>query len=159
MSIETIRQLRREGRHEEARALAVALASRHADDAELQFEAASLCDFLGQEARAVPFYLAALAGSLTGNHRRQALLGLGSTYRTLGRYGEAEATLRSGLSEFPDGSEFNVFLAMTWHNLGRSKEAVELLLTVIATTSTNPDIQPYRRAIGFYAQDVERIRP
>lgn len=151
-----IRRLRREGKHEEARQLAVALVTTNPDDAGLQFEAASVHDFLGLEAEAVSYYRAALAGDLDTEHRRQALLGLGSTYRTLGRYREAEEVLLKGSSEFPDGNEFNVFLAMTLHNLGNSKGAVELLLRVVASTSSDPNIQQYRRAIEFYAADVER---
>jgi thioredoxin-like negative regulator of GroEL len=52
-----------------------------------------------------------------------------------------------------------VFLAMTLHNLGQSKAAVECLLTVLAKTSSDNDIQAYRRAILFYAEDIERIWP
>ena len=36
---------------------------------------------------------------------REALVGLGSTYRTLGRHAEAEATLQQGRAEFPEARE------------------------------------------------------
>jgi hypothetical protein len=48
---------------------------------------------------------------------------------------------------------------MTLHNLGQSKAAFERLLTVLAETSSDRDIQAYRRAIVFYAQDIERVWP
>ena len=45
---------------------------------------------------------------------------------------------------------------MALHNIGRSKQAVELLLTVLAEASSDAQIQSYREAILFYAQDIER---
>lgn len=137
----------------------VQLAALSPSDAELQFEAACVHDFLGEEATAVPYYLAAISGDLTEEHLRSAYLGLGSTYRTLGRYAEAEATLRQGLERFPQANEIKVFLAMVLHNLGRSKAAVESLLVVLAETSADSRVQAYRQAIVFYAQDIERAWP
>ena len=155
-----IRALRGESRHEEAQALAVQLAAADPQDAELQFEAACVHDYLGLEAAAVPYYVAALkCGQLGAALRREALLGLGSTYRTLGRYAEAEATLRQGRAEFPEARELQVFLAMAMHNLGKGKDAVELLLRIVAATSSDPDIQTYRRAIQLYAEDVDKVWP
>jgi tetratricopeptide (TPR) repeat protein len=156
---EPILSLRRAGRHEEACALAVSLAAQFPRDAELQYQAACAHDFVGREAQAVPFYLTALAGDLSAEHRRSAYLGLGSTYRALGRYPEAERTLREGLAQFPDAAELKAFLAMALHNLGQSKQAVELLLTVLAQSSADPQVQSYREAILFYAQDLERSWP
>jgi hypothetical protein len=48
---------------------------------------------------------------------------------------------------------------MTLHNLGQSKRAVELLLTLLAQSSTDVHLQHYREAILFYAQDIERSWP
>lgn len=63
------------------------------------------------------------------------------------------------LRAFPKRAELKVFLAMALHNLGQSKQAVELLLTVLAESSGDVQIQSYREAILFYAQDVERSWP
>lgn len=156
---EQVLSLRRAGKHEEACSLAVALVAQLPGDAELQYQAACVHDFLGREAQAVPFYLAALHGSLLAEHLRSAYLGLGSTYRALGQYPAAERTLRQGLARFPDAAELKVFLAMALHNLGQSKQAVELLLTVLAESSNDAEIQNYRDAILFYAQDIERSWP
>lgn len=156
---EQVLSLRRAGKHEEACALAASLVAQFPEDAELQYQAACAHDFLGREAQAVPFYLAALSGSLSTEHLRSAYLGLGSTYRALGQYSEAERTLREGLARFPEAAELKVFFAMTLHNLGQSKQAVELLLTVLADSSGDAQIQSYRDAILFYAQDIERSWP
>jgi tetratricopeptide (TPR) repeat protein len=156
---EQVLSLRRAGKHEDACSLAVSLAAQCPDDAELQYQAACVHDFLGREAQAVPFYLAALSGSLSAEHRRSAYLGLGSTYRALGQYAEAERTLREGLTHFSDAAELKTFLAMALHNLGRSKQAVELLLTLLAQSSADTHLQGYREAILYYAQDIERSWP
>jgi thioredoxin-like negative regulator of GroEL len=159
MSLATARELRAAGRHDEARLLLVALAAAAPGDAEVQYEAACVHDFLGLEAQAVPYYLAALAGTLPDEHLRSAYTGLGSTYRTLGRHAEAEQVLLRGLQRFPDAAEMRVFLAMTQHNLGRSKPAIESLLKLLAETSADPGIRAYAGAIAFYADDVDRIWP
>ena len=159
MNIEKVRVLRQEGQHEEARLLATELAASSPRNAELQYEAASVHDYLGLEAEAIPFYKLAIAGDLPPESLRGAFLGLGSTYRTLGRYSEAKATLVEGLARFPDANEMKVFLAMVLHNLGEAKQAIEALLLVLAETTNDVNLQVYRRAIEFYAQDIERTWP
>ena len=64
MGIATARKLRSAGQHTEAKALLIELARLSPSDAEVQFEAACVHDYLGEEASAVPYYLAALAGTL-----------------------------------------------------------------------------------------------
>jgi tetratricopeptide (TPR) repeat protein len=156
MTRDTLLELRRAGRHDEALALALELAAQAPHDAPLQFEAACLCDYHGREAEAVPLYVNALRGELSPEDRRSAYLGLGSTYRALGRYAEAKSTLLEGSARFPQACEIAVFLAMALHNLGEHKQAIELLLRLIATTSSDRAIQDYRRAIEFYAEDIDR---
>jgi tetratricopeptide (TPR) repeat protein len=151
-----VREARRSGDLESARQLALVLAAEHPRDAELQYQAACVHDQLGREAEAVPFYEAALALGLPDESLRGAYLGLGSTFRTLGQYRQAEATLQAGLAHFPDAAELKTFLAMTLHNLGQSRQAVELLLTVVADTSADAHVAAYRDAIRFYARDIER---
>jgi len=159
MNLVLAKQLRAEGKHAEARDVLVALAAQSPDDAELQYEAACIHDFLGEEASAVTYYRTALLGPLSEEHLRGAYLGLGSTYRALGRYTEAEATLRQGVERFPEANEMKVFLAMALQNLGQSKAAVEYLLAVLAQTSGDKEIQAYRRAIALYAEDIDRKWP
>lgn len=156
MNAESIRTLRAQGKHEEARRLAVELAAGLPGDAEVQYEAACVHDSLGYEAEAVPFYKAAIAGDLSPARLRSAFVGLGSTYRALGRYSKARATLLDGLARFPEANELKVFLAMTRHNLGQSKEAVESLLMLLAATTSDESVQRYRNAIELYAGDIER---
>ncbi|MGF6533906.1 tetratricopeptide (TPR) repeat protein [Paraburkholderia sp. GAS206C] len=156
MSVKLLRKMRQGGEHEKARELAVQLAADRPNDAQLQFETACVHDYLGREAEAVPFYLAAIKGNLDKPFLRQAFLGLGSTYRVLGQYVEAKQALLDGLSRFPHANELKVFLAMTLHNLGEAKESVELLLKVVAKTSDDKAVRSYRKAIAFYAADIDK---
>jgi tetratricopeptide (TPR) repeat protein len=159
MSLAAARELRAAGRYDEAGVLLVALAAAAPGDADVQYETACVHDFLGLEAQAVPYYVAALAGALPDDLLRSAYTGLGSTYRTLGRHAESEEVLQQGLGRFPEAAEMKVFLAMTRHNLGRSKAAVESLLRLLAETSADPGIRAYAGAIAFYADDVDRVWP
>ncbi|MFO7298989.1 MAG: tetratricopeptide repeat protein [Actinomycetes bacterium] len=121
------------------------------DDPLLHFLAACAYDREGMEAQAVPHYHRAIDGGLDGEDLRRAYLGLGSTYRALGRYEEALETFDRGLLAFPGAAELRAFRAMALHNLGRSEEAVSELLKVLAEHSAEENIQHYRRAIEFYA--------
>ncbi|MEV7196511.1 tetratricopeptide repeat protein [Streptomyces sp. NPDC093510] len=149
-------RLREAGRPEEARERLVALAAELPDDAEVAYQTAWVHDTLGLEAEAVPYYERALRGTgLSDDDRRGALLGLGSTYRILGRYEEAVTTLGAGATEFPDDGGLKTFLAMALYNTGRTHDAMETLLTLLVTTSKDPEIAGYRPAIEEYAKDLD----
>ncbi|MFF1697595.1 tetratricopeptide repeat protein [Streptomyces sp. NPDC058257] len=152
-------RLREAGLREEAREQLLALCEQFPLDAEVAYQTAWVHDTLGLEAEAVPHYVRAVEnpGGLTPDDRRGALLGLGSTYRVLGRYPEAVTTLRDSVAEFPDDAALKTFLAMALYNTGRTHDAMEILLTLLATTSQDPDIAGYRPAIEHYAKDLDTI--
>ncbi|MFI6289231.1 tetratricopeptide repeat protein [Streptomyces sp. NPDC051018] len=146
-----------EGKREEARRRLVALSQRWPDDAEVAYQTAWAHDVLEREAEAVPYYRRALAGDgLTEADRCEALLGLGSTYRVLGRYEEAEETLRGAVAQFPGHGGLRAFLGMALYNTGRYEESVRLLLELVAETGEDPSVRAYRRAIEAYAADLHR---
>ena len=148
--------LREEDRTEEARQLLLSLSERFPQDAQVAYQTAWAHDKLGLETEAVPHYERSLAGEgLPTEDRVGAFLGLGSTYRVLGRYDQAVATLRRGLGEFPDDAGLKTFLAMALYNVGQAKESVSLLLRLLAATSGDERVQRYRRAIEFYADDLD----
>ena len=155
-SAERVRSLRSRGQHEVALRLALELAPQEPSNAELQYEVACVHDYLGREAAAVPFYLAAIAAGLSGEQLRGAYLGLGSTYRALGQYQEALATFDEGLRKFPNATELKVFKSMALYNVGSNKDAIAGLLAVVVQTSSDQTIQSYRRAITLYAEDLDR---
>lgn len=156
MSIEHIQTLRRAGRHEQARELAVQLAELHPDDASLQYEAACVHDYLGQERAAVPYYRRAIAVGLPPSQLRNAYLGLGSTLRALGQYGPALVVFDEGLAHFPTAPELQTFRAMTLYNLDRPKEAVAALLGVLCATTADSELRGLVPAIATYAEDLDR---
>ncbi|WCD90605.1 hypothetical protein KPP03845_107033 [Streptomyces xanthophaeus] len=148
-------RLREQGHHEQARHRLLALAADRPEDAEVAYQTAWVHDVLGLEAEAVPFYESSLRGGLSPQDRRDALLGLGSTYRVLGQYEKAVSTLRLGLGEFPGDGALQTFLSMALFNTGHHHESMELLLKLLAATSGDPGIGRYRRAIEHYAGDLD----
>lgn len=155
MTLETARQLRRLGQHEEARQCLLTLLNATPDDPGLNYEAACAHDYLGLEREAVPFYERAIANGLAGEALQGALLGLGSTYRALGDYQQAIATLRRGLERFPDHREFSTFLALAYYNVGEYNDAVRTLLLTLLDTTQDPNLVRYDRALRFYADHLD----
>lgn len=156
MTVARMLELRAAGNEEAALSLARELAAAAPADAGVRYEVASLLDYLGLEAEAVPHYVAAIDAGLPDEKLHCAFLGLGSTYRALGRYAEALATLDRGLQRFPDASDLLAFRAMTLFNNGRAKEAVQDLLRVVARTTNDAELARYRRALELYAEDLDR---
>jgi tetratricopeptide (TPR) repeat protein len=113
---------------------------------------ASSLDRRGREKQAVPLYESAIGKGLKGSHLEGALLGLGSSYRCLGRDREAVAVLRKGVRKFPQSRAIQVFLAMALYQQGKPGAAMKILLKNLAETSSNKSIAQYRKAILFYAR-------
>jgi len=146
----------------EARALLLDLLAAYPDEAEITYQLAIVHDNLGLEREAIPFYLQTLGQGLSGRDtatslmkRERAFLGLGSTYRALGQYQQAEETLRRGLTEFPQSRALQVFLAMALYNRQQHREAMELALTNLAETTADEALQYYKRGIVFYAHHLD----
>lgn len=158
LSLEAAVVLRKSGQTEEARQMLIQLLQGDPGNAGLHYQLAWTHDVLGLEREAVSYYEQSLALGLPSEEQKAgAMLGLGSTYRTLGEYSRSQAVLKQGLQEFPQRAEFKAFLAMTLHNLGAHSEAMELLLQLLADTSSDPGIQGYSKAISYYADKLEQI--
>jgi tetratricopeptide (TPR) repeat protein len=141
---------------EHARPLLLELRREQPDDPRVAVLTAWTHDSLGLEEEAAEHYEAALANGLSGEDLRGALLGLGSTYRTLGRDEDSERIFRRGLEEFPDFRPYRVFRAMLQYNRGEAREAVRELIEVLVETTSDPAIQRYQRALAGYAEDLDR---
>jgi tetratricopeptide (TPR) repeat protein len=148
--------LREDGEDEAARDALLELHSRHPQHPQVNLQCAWIHDKLGLEAEAVPYYEKALGGGLEGEDLHDALLGLGSTYRALGRYDEAMHTLDRAVSELPASRDLEVFRAMALYNTGRAKEACETLLRLLVETTSDEEIKRYRGALDEYAADLDR---
>ncbi|MEV7278958.1 tetratricopeptide repeat protein [Streptomyces sp. NPDC093111] len=152
--------LRERGSREEARDRLLVLSARHPADPEVAYQTAWAHDVLGLEAEAVPYYEKALAAGVDGlgaEERRGVFLGLGSTYRILGRHEEAVVTLRRGTEEYLEDGSLRAFLAMALYNTGHHHDSTRLLLRLLAETSTDPFVREYREAIECYAEDLDRM--
>jgi tetratricopeptide (TPR) repeat protein len=141
---------------EHARPLLLELRAEQPDDPRVAVLTAWTHDSLGLEEEAAEHYEAALANGLSGEDLRGALLGLASTYRTLGRDEDSERIFRRGLDEFPDFRPYRVFRAMLQYNRGEAREAVRELIEVLVETTADQAIQRYERALTGYAEDLDR---
>ncbi|WP_342423458.1 tetratricopeptide repeat protein [Paenibacillus sp. FSL E2-0178] len=158
ITIEAAIALRTSGQAEEARVMLLQLLSADDSNAELYYQLAWTHDVLGMEREAVSYYEQSLAHGLPDEEQKAgAMLGLGSTYRTLGAYSQSRELLEQGVLEFPHRAEFKAFLAMTLHNLGAHAEAMELLLKLLSETSADAGIHSYSKAIMFYADKLEQV--
>ena len=147
---------------ERARTLLLELAAAYPDEADISYQAAIVHDNLGLERESIPFYLRTLEQGLSGPDsgtklmkRERAFLGLGSTYRGLGEYQNAEETLRRGLKEFPESRALQVFLAMALYNTQQYREAMELALTNLMETTADESLQYYKRGVLYYAAHLD----
>lgn len=147
-------QLRESGQAEQARPLLIALANEHPDDAEVQYQAAWVHDYLGLEAEAVPFYERALALGLPEPEQEGLVLGLGSTYRNVGRVADSLALLERGVRDYPANHAVRCFLALTRLSHDDPREALALAIDVILATSDDPSIDRYRRALSSYRDEL-----
>lgn len=112
---------------------------------------------LGEESKAVPYYKEAIQGNLNEEDLANAYLGLGSTYRTLGEYENSKHMLEKGLKKFPHNLAIQVFYAMTLFNLNEHERSMELLLKNLASTSSDPQIQTYKKSIIFYSDKLNEV--
>jgi tetratricopeptide (TPR) repeat protein len=149
-------ELREAGELEQALPLLLALRKELPDDAQIAVQTAWAHDSLGLEEEAAEHYEAAIRGDLSDDELRGLYLGLGSTYRTLGRDADSERIFREGIERFPDFKPLRVFNAMLDYNLGRPREAVRALVEVLLEVSDDPTIERYRRSLGAYAEDLDR---
>ncbi|MET3698233.1 tetratricopeptide repeat protein [Bacillus oleivorans] len=149
--------LRVNGHYQEARQLLLSLYEQDKDDPHISYQCAWVHDLLGMEKEAIPFYEHAINQGLSGQERRGALLGLGSTYRTIGEYHQSKKIFKQGMQEFPNANEFPVFLAMTLHNLGDNEKALKILLNKIVELTDDEGIQRYKKAIQFYADKLNEV--
>ncbi len=128
------------------------LAGRHPQVAEIHYQLAWTHAILDRPQDAVPHYERSIALGLPPNELSGAYLGLGGCWRELGNLARSEEVLRSGAAQFPENSEFRVFLALTLHQLGRHEEVMQLLLTTLMETSQDVGLAAYQRELRYWLQ-------
>ena len=149
--------LRKEGKQKESNELLLVLVKEFPQNAFINYQCAWSFDVLGEESQAVAFYEKAIHLGLSGNDLEGALLGLGSTYRTLGDYQKSKDVLSKGMELFPTNRALQIFYSMTLYNLKDHQVAMEILLTSLVDTTTDQEILKYKKAIHFYSDKLDNI--
>ncbi|MDT0016257.1 tetratricopeptide repeat protein [Listeria swaminathanii] len=143
------------GDYETARTTALRELKNNPESAELHYFAAWAHDALGKEDAAIPFYEKALALGLPDADRKEAYIGLGSTYRITGQPEKASLLFQKALQEFPENNALRTFSIMAKYNQGLEKEALQEALLLLTNTTNDENILSYKKAIQFYAQDLD----
>lgn len=150
-------ELRNNGSHKESNELLLKLVNDYPGDAYINYQYAWSFDVLGEESSAVPYYEKAIELGLSGKNLEGALLGLGSTYRTLGEYEKSKAVFEKGIELFPGNRAIQVFYSMTLFNLKNHGKAMEVLLKSLLETTRDQEILRYKRAIEFYSDKLDKV--
>lgn len=148
-------KLRESGQLEKSNNVLTELVQSFPTDAYINYQCAWSFDVMGEESKAVPYYEKAIELGLSGKDLEGAIIGLGSTYRTLGQYENSHGIFIKGLELFPDNQAIKVFFSMTLYNLQKHSSAMEILLNSLVDTSADQDIQRYKKAITFYADKLD----
>lgn len=150
-------ELRKLGDYKESNELLRKLVEEFPDNASINYQCAWSFDLLGEEAEAVPFYEKAIKLGLPSIELEGAIVGLGSTYRTLGDYEKSKSTFLKGIKRFPNNKAIRIFYSMTLYNLNEYSEAMELLLKCLIETTDDENIKSYKKAIEFYSDKLDEV--
>lgn len=148
-------ELRKAGQFDEAFAKVRELIALYPSDPILHYHAAWICDAGRTETEAAQFYENSIELGLNGPDKRDALLGLGSTYRSLGQFQKSKDIFVLGIKEFPDYRPYKVFLALSEYNLKNPSESMRLLLGELIDTTGSNEIKNYERALRFYSDKLD----
>ncbi|MGG0461524.1 tetratricopeptide repeat protein [Priestia aryabhattai] len=148
--------LRKNGNHKESNELLSKLVKEFPDDALYNYQCAWSFDVLGEEKKAVHFYENAIKIGLPSKDMEGAILGLGSTYRALGKYEKSKDIFVKGTELFPDNHVIKVFYSMTLYNLKEHSKAMELILKCLINTTNDNEILSYKKALDFYSDKLDQ---
>lgn len=156
LTLDSAIKLRESGRLEEANLVLKTLVDKYPDVAEINYQLAWCYDVMGLEHEAIPYYERALLIGLPEKDQIEAIIGLGSTYRTIGQYKKSKQLLEENAKKYKN-RVMEVFLAMTDFNLKDYEKAVGTLLMLLAETSSDQEIQKFSKAIAYYSERLNEI--
>jgi len=151
------KRLRSEGKFAETIAFLGEVRDLKPNDASVFLQIAWTHDALGKETDAVEPYEKALELGLVGDDLESAYVGLGSTYRSLGDYENSKRVFEMAIAEFPQNGAVKAFYAMTLYNLGQNEKAMETLIKELVTSSIDPRVKAYGKALVFYSNKLGEI--
>jgi tetratricopeptide (TPR) repeat protein len=154
-SLETALTLRVQGKLVQSNKIIYELLKQNPEDSQLNYQYAWSFDIMGSETKAIAYYEKALELGLSDKDKKDAYLGLGSTYRCIGEYDKAIHLLKKAISEYNDNS-LKAFYAMALFNKREYTKSTEILLKIISETSEDTSIISYKKAIDFYSDKLEK---
>ncbi len=119
---------------------------------------AVLMDNIGRESEAIPLYLTALEMELEGMNLRDALVGVASSYRTLGESDEACRYINRALKEFPEDPVVLSFAALIYYDKCDYGEAVYLLGKAMSLMDGSEDYDKYRSILRKKFLEIKNRR-
>ncbi|MBP2419742.1 tetratricopeptide repeat protein [Microbacterium imperiale] len=125
------------------------LASLPANDPVALFERASLSDYLGREAEAIPLYRAALDAGLPDPQRGECIIQLASSLRNVGDPSGAMALLHGYPADHPLADAARAFEALALFDDQKPAPALRTALRALA-----PHLPAYRRSVERYASEL-----
>ncbi len=72
-------------------------------------------------------------------------------------YEKSKKVFEEALVKFPENRAMKVFYAMTLYNLKEHSKAMEILLLNLVQTSSDENINNYKKAIEFYADKLDEV--
>lgn len=118
-------------------------------DAAALYEWASVLDFLGREAEAIPVYRQTLEAGLDAERQPQALIQLASSLRNVGDPGAAIEILEQMQENPVTGDAHRAFLALALFDAERRDDAIRVALEALAKT-----LPVYADPVAAYARDL-----
>lgn len=131
------------------------LVTQHPKEPLVHYELASIYDYSGKEAEAIPHYEHAIAMGLSEPHLQRAILQLGSSLRNVEQYDQAIDVLRDGCKRFPNHEPLQIFLALVLHSAGHAEGAVITLLELALTNINSPEMELYHGAMRRYTDALK----
>lgn len=156
MKLEKAIKLRKEGKLKESNEILIKLVEKFPEDPIINYQCAWSFDVLEKEVEAIGYYEKAINLGLPDKDLKEAYLGLGSTYRTIGEYEKSREIFEDAIAKFDDDS-LKVFYAMTLYNLKEHSKSMELLLKIIAAKTNDSNINTYSKAIKFYSDKLDNL--
>jgi tetratricopeptide (TPR) repeat protein len=105
-------------------------------------------DAAGREKQAIPLYRRTLSAGLAGDDLHTALVGLGSSLRTIGKTQAAITTLRKARRLFPRDIVVMMFLALAHYDADQRDLAIRQLANALLNESKQPRLKRYRRVLA-----------
>ena len=101
--------LRENGEYKQSYWMLLQLVEEYPNDAAIHYQCAWSFDVIGEEDHAVPFYEKSISLGLPDEDMQGAIIGLGSTYRAIGRYEKASGIFERGLALFLNNRAMQVY--------------------------------------------------